>query len=356
MPDQPIYLNTAACGLVAPETVVAANQLYTSFAHNSSTHSEEWRMNAEPRIRQTIADFIAAPVKNVAMVPNFSWAINGIVQSLKGTEKILLYTKDYPSFLEPFRINRFDITWIDAPDGFHIDMDTLTDAIRNRKVDIVALSHVQWSSGYCIDLKQIGELCREYGVLFIVDATQSLGALDIRLSELHVDIFAASNYKWMNAAFGTGILYVSDNFLHRYTPVIGGHNSYQMTNDQWMYTPSILSYEPGHPNMFGLTVLEAAIKHKQMLGLEHIEQHNRHLAQLFLSGIKDLPVRILGDYTMDNRCSIIFLIDENGLGEHIKQHNIVVTQRNGYLRVSMHFYNTEEEVNALVNCIKGMQI
>src|SRR4051812_14093653 len=113
-----IYLNTASCGLVSAAVTAAGNKLYADFEHNSSSRSEEWRMHEEGRIRQTIADFIGAPAQNIAMVPNFSWAINGIVQSLKGTERIMLYQLDYPSFLEPFRINNFDIACVDAPDGF----------------------------------------------------------------------------------------------------------------------------------------------------------------------------------------------------------------------------------------------
>jgi cysteine desulfurase/selenocysteine lyase len=351
-----IYLNTAAFGQVSPATVAVANELYTQFAHNGSTRSEEWRAHEENCIRQTIADFLGSQPANIAMVPNFSWAMNGIVQSLKGTEKVLLYTRDYPSFLEPFKINNFNITWVDATDGFNINMDQVFDAIRNRKVDVVALSHVQWSSGYRIDIKEIGDLCREYGVLFIVDGTQSLGANIIDLSDLHIDVFAASNYKWMNAGFGTGILYVSDSFLQRYPPVVGGHNSYKTVGDQWKYIPSAQSYEPGHPNMFGLTLLEAAIKHKMDLGIPHIARHNLSLAEQFLNGIEGAPVRILGDYTMSNRAPIIYLHDEDGLGEWIQQHNIVVTRRNGFLRVSTHFYNTEADVQALVDCINNKPV
>lgn len=347
----PTYLNTASCGLVPPETLEAANKLYEGFTSNSSTCSEGWRLDNEERIRRTIADFIGAPAGNVAKVPNFSWAINGIVQSLRGDERVLLYARDYPSFLEPFRINNFDITWVDAPDGFNININDIHDAITNKTVDIVALSHVQWSSGYRIDLKTIGDLCHKHGVIFIVDATQSLGANVINLAELHVDVFAASNYKWMNAGFGTGILYITDSFLRRYPPVIGGHNSYQMVGNEWKYVPSILSYEPGHPNMFGLTVLESAIQYKNKLGVANIEKHNRSLTQQFLTGIQGTSVRILGPHTMDNRSSIVHLIDENGLGDWIKQHNIVITQRNGLLRVSIHYYNTEEDVRALVDCI-----
>lgn len=346
-----IYLNTASCGLVAPATLAAANKLYADLGVNGSKYSEQWRMNDEGRIRQVIADFIGAPAGNVAMVPNFTWALNALVQSLKGTERVLLYKNDYPSVLEPFRINGFDITWIDAPGGFHMEMDKVRDAITGNKVDIVLLSHVQWGSGYSIDLKEIGSLCKEYGVIFIVDATQSLGANQIDLSEVHADVFAASNYKWMNGGFGTGILYVSDSFLERYKPVVGGHNSYKMVGDSWIYTPSALSYEPGHPNMYGLTLLEAAIAQKNEIGMQAIAAHDRRLTALFLAGIADLPVNILGGYTMENRSPIVVMKDEDGLGDWIKQQNIVITQRNGLLRVSTHFYNTQEEVEILVNCI-----
>lgn len=353
---QPIYLNTASCGLVSPDTTAAAIKLYADLEHNGSTRSEEWRMHEESHIRQTIADFLSVPAKNIAMVPNFSWALNGIVQSLKGTEKILLYKGDYPSFIEPFRINKFDITWVDAPDGFNMQIDIVRDAIINNKVDIVALSHVQWTSGYKIDLKEIGDLCKKHSVLFMVDGTQSMGANVIDLSVMHIDVFAASNYKWMNAGFGTAVLYIADSFLEKYPPVVGGNNSYRMIDGTMQYRPSVQSYEPGHPNMFGLTVLEAAIKHKMELGIAKIEQHDHYLAELFLTGIKNLPVKILGDYTMAHRSPIIYLIDENDLGDHIKQHNIIVTQRNGFLRVSMHYYNTELDVKALVNCIKSKYI
>lgn len=347
-----IYLNTAACGLVSPATTAAAKAMYAEFETNSSARSEYWRFNEEGRIRETIAGFLNVPAKNIAMVPNFSWAMNGIVQSLKGTERVLLYKHDYPSFIEPFRINKFDITWVDAADGFHIDIDLIRDCIFNHTVDIVALSHVQWSSGYKLDIKQVGEWCRDNGVLFFVDATQSLGSNVIDLKDIHTDVFASSNYKWMNAGFGTGELYITDSFLEKYPPVVGGHNSYKMIEGAMRYVSSAQSYEPGHPNMFGLTVLESAITHRMEQGVFHVQQHNSQLCELFLDSIKDLPINILGDYTTAHRSSIVMLKDENGLGDWIKQHNIVVTHRNGMLRVSMHYYNTEADVETLVACLR----
>jgi selenocysteine lyase/cysteine desulfurase len=134
---------------------------------------------------------------------------------------------------------------------------------------------------------------------------------------------------------------------------VGGHNSYKTVGDKWMYHASAQSYEPGHPNMFGLTVLEAAILRKNEMGVANIDRNNRQLAELFLSKLTDVPVKLLGDHTMTNRSAIIYLEDEDGLGDLVRQNNIIVTQRNGFLRVSMHYYNTEADVMALVNCIQS---
>jgi cysteine desulfurase / selenocysteine lyase len=353
---QATYLNTAGCGLIAPEALAAGNRLYEAFTTNSSSASEDWRFNEEQRTRELMAAFIGAHANNVALVPNFSWALNAVVQSLKGTERVLLYKGDYPSLLEPFRINNFAITWVDAPDAFHIDMDAVRSAIVNHTVDIVAISHVQWNSAYRTDLKEIGDLCREYGVIFIVDATQSLGALAIDLSQLSVDVLISSHYKWMNAGFGNGTLYIADAFMQQYPPVVGGHNSYHMVADKWMYVPSIKSYEPGSPNMYGFSILAAEIERKNKMGLAFIEAHNRQLTALFLKAIADLKLTVIGDLNTTHRASFVLLRDDNGLGAYLKDNGFVVTVRNGLVRISFHYYNTADEVIKLVGSLTAFSV
>lgn len=350
-----VYLNTAACGLISPASLAAATQLYQDMATNASTRSEYWRDQEQPIIRQKIAAFVGASnPDSIALLPNFSWGINGIIQSLKGTEKVLMYGNDYPSFTEPFRINKFDIAWVGDTDGFSLPVDEISDTITKHKVDIVALSHVQWNSGYKADLLKIGNLCREHDILFFVDATQSMGAIDINLSKLHIDVLGGSNYKWMNGGFGAGFMYVSNNFMKKYTPAIGGNNSYKMIDGRLQYVPSVQSYEPGHANMFGHTLAAAAIGEKNSIGgIAKIEAHNTRLTQLLLDKLEGIPVKWLGGKDMDNRAPILFFKDEDGLGSWLQQHNIIVTHRNGYLRTSMHFHNTETDITALIDCLKA---
>ncbi len=153
---QHIYFNTAAAGLIPAEFATGANQLYATFANMASAYAEQWRDETQPQIRQRLAAFLSASLANVAFLPNFSWGINGIVHSLKGTEKVMLYKGDYPSLLDPFKVNGFDITWIEDTDGFTIPVDMMKQRLLDEKVEVLAISHVQWMSAFKFDLEDIG--------------------------------------------------------------------------------------------------------------------------------------------------------------------------------------------------------
>jgi selenocysteine lyase/cysteine desulfurase len=342
------YLNTASCGLLSEASIKATNELYNAMLTNSSTAAEKVRFERIEGIRQTVAEFMKAPRNNLAFLPNFSFGINGIVHALKGTEKVLLYKNDYPSLLEPFKVNDFDITWIDSKDGFEINIEEIKAVLLKNKIDVLAMSHVQWLSGYKIDIIALGLFCKEHSITYIVDATQSLGAVNIAIEDMYVDVLIASNYKWMNAGFGTAVMYMSDRFLEKYTPVVAGFNSYIMKDGKMQYIPSIKSYEPGHTNMHGLLVLERAIKEKLSLGIDAIEKHNKKLIQLAIDSMSSgMRTRIIGRASADNRAFIVMCANEE-VHAYLTEHGIVVTKRDGTIRISMHFNNTEADIENLV--------
>lgn len=351
---QHTYLNTASCGIVEPALLAAAYGSYGGLTAIASTSAEKWRDEEQPIIRSNVARFLDVPVDNVALIPNFSWAMNGILHSLHGNEKVLLYKGDYPSVLEPFRINRFDIAWIDDTDGFMIDAADMKQRLLAENIDMLVISHVQWNSGFKVNLADIGAFCHAHDIWFIVDATQSLGAVDINIREANIDVLIASNYKWMNAGFGTGVMYMSDAFLQEYIPAVGGNNSYTIQDGRQVYIPGVRSYEPGHPNVFGLTLLNLAILHRMEQVVTNVEAHNRNLTQLLLDNLAGLNVTLIGEASMTDRASIIFLQDRDGLSAMLKENGIVATFRGPNVRISMHYYNTEEEVLRLVEVLKKL--
>lgn len=351
-PSSSIYFNTSACGIVSPKVMESGFNFYTELSKNTSVAAERWRNEDAPRIRKNIANFLGVAPQNVAMIPNFSFGLISVIQSLKGTEKILMYKHDYPSLTDPLTLNNFDITWFDTEDEFQINLEEIKKSIIQNKIEILIISHVQWLSGFKVDLKKLSAICKETRTLLIVDGTQSMGAMPINLSELELDVFIASNYKWMNAGFGTGILYMNDAFLGKYPPKIGGYNSYIFQDNQLIYKPSIHSYEPGHLNMFGFNILDAAIEEKNKISLGNIEAQDMGLTQLMVSNLESFPQKIIGRYNIQHRSSIIFIKNENGLGNFLKERNVIVTHRKGYLRIGLHYYNTEEEVFLFLSYLK----
>lgn len=345
------YLNTAACGLVPNDISAPGTAFYQDLSKGSPT-AEYWRDHLSVKIRANIARFLNAPERNIAMIPCFSHGMNALVQSLRGSENILLYEWDYPSLINPFKVNNFNISWLRSEDGFSINPQSVAEKIKNEDIDIVALSHVQWMSGAIADLKAIIDICHRQDVLFIVDTTQSLGAEPVNIGELKPDVLISSNYKWMNAGFGTGIMYLSDQFLEQYPPVYGGVNSYIFKEGQETRRPSALDYEPGHLNMAGFSVLDAAINHKLEVGVENIARHNHQLTELFINHCPALPVALIGPAGMQNRSAIIVLKDENGLGQWLLENHFVMTLRNNTIRLSFHEHNTQEDVQKLVNCFQ----
>lgn len=347
------YLNTASAGLLSKHSLNGTYAFYDAMQVNASNRSEEWRFRESTLIRETLATFLDAPVNNVAFIPNFSFGLTALVHSMTGSERILLYKHDFPSLLDAFRLNGFDITWVDNEDGFHISTGRLKEMLLSERIGVLAISHVQWASGFKIDIDDLAAFCRQHNIVFVVDATQSLGAVNISATRLDADAIIASNYKWMNAGFGSGVMYMADRLLKKYIPKIGGMNSYTFREDKVFYEPSIRSYEPGHLNIAGLLLLDAAMKEKLEKGLVNIEAYNTELTQLLLDSLKHLPVKLAGDYTTANRSSIVVVKDENGLGEFLNKNNIIVTHRNGNLRISMHFYNTEADVRKLITCFEA---
>ena len=359
MPEPtPIYFNTAGCGLISAAATAAGAALYRGFEKNAAAASEYWRDVSSLQIREQIAAFMDAQKEQIALVPNFSYAMNAVVQSLKGDEKVLLYKKDFPSVFIPFIIHQFDVTWIDDENDFFIDLDTIKTVIREKNINLVAISHVQWMSGFKLDIKALCTFCRENNVRTIIDGTQSLGAFDISMQDLQPDVFIASSYKWLNAGFGTGVLYMNPDFGKNFPPKVSGahSSSFSYADNQFQFNTSVSNYEPGSVDMFGFSVLNKSIEEKMATGMPAITQHNTTLTQQFLDGLSGLPVQVIGGGSTTNRSSIVVLKDENGLAAQLAKNNIVITARHGKVRVSFHYYNTGAEVDLLITFLKNFLI
>lgn len=156
----------------------------------------------------------------------------------------------------------------------------------------------------------------------------------------------------MNAGFGTGIMCIKQETMKTYPPKIGGFNSYKYLEEQWEYLPSINSYEPGHLNMPGLVVLDDAINFKLELGINNIAEHNKNLMKKMLKAMDSFAIDVSGLGDNENRCNIIGIKGDAQLAKYLVNKGIIAKMRNDTIRIGIHFYNTEGDIDRLINFLK----
>lgn len=348
-----IYFNTAGSGLLSKASIKAACTFQQATQINSSAVFLKWLLETLPEFRKKTARLLGASENEVAFVPNFSFGLLPIIDNLKPhLHKVLLYRDDYPSLNMPFELGGFEASYVDSSDGYHIHLEDIKNAIDQNKPEIVAISEVQFLTGFRTDIQELGKYCRTKGIVFIVDGTQSTGAINHRFSEMDVDVMISSSYKWLNGGFGSAVLCIKEDFLKKFPPVFAGYASMQISPDSWEYNPSIKSFEPGHLNASGLLQLEKAIDEKLEIGLDKIEQHNQKLIKKLLDGLSALPFKIKGCKKLEERLSIVCFEAEEALYNHLTQLGFAFTWRKGLIRVAPHFYNTEEEIEELIRALK----
>lgn len=348
-----IYFNTAGSGLLSKASVDAACEFQQATRINSSKVFLKWLLETLPEMRKKTARLLGASENEVAFVPNFSYGLLPVIHSLKPhLKKVLLYKEDYPSLNLPFELAGFEVSYVESPDGYHIPMDEIRNHIDKDKPEIVAMSEVQFLTGFRTDIQELGKYCRGKGIVFMVDGTQSTGAIDRKFSDLNVDVMISSSYKWLNGGFGSAVLCVKEDFLKKFPPVFAGYGSMKMSPDAWEYEPSIKSFEPGHMNASGLLQLEKAVDEKLAMGLDKIEQHNQKLIKKLLDELSPLPYKIKGCKKLEERLSVVCFEADETLYNYLTESGFAFTWRRGLIRVAPHFYNTEAEIAQLIQVLK----
>ena len=224
---------------------------------------------------------------------------------------------------------------------------------------LLSLSSVQFGSGFRSDLVRLGELCRERGVLFCVDAIQSLGCLPLRVEEAAIDFLASDGHKWLLSVEGCGIFFCSRRVLDRLRPRIVGWRSVIDNHDFDSYhldlQPGAGRFEEGTPNTAGIFALGAAIDLLLELGIEPIAEHVLALTARLAEGLLARGATLLSPRGDGEASGIVsFTIREEPPAEtvrRLRRRRIFVVARRGGVRVSPHFYNSESEVDALLEAL-----
>ncbi len=315
-------------------------------------------------LREAAAKLFKTMPANLAFVKNTSEGINLIANGypFQAGDQVISYVHEYPANHYPWKrqekrgvelvlLPDRDITG-HAPAGRPVawTMRDLQERVTPR-TRIVALSHVQFASGYAADLKLLADFCAAHGIDLVLDVAQTLGCLPIYPEELGIAAAVSSGWKWLMGPIGTGLLYTSERFRHKLDLVMVGAESMQQGTDYldhaWNPFTSSKCFEYSTSPIALAAALECCVRELPLhYTIEAIADEIARLQAVFLSVLDQSrcrPVFAAGQH----RSSIVSLIvpgDANAARRALLRENVICTERGGYLRIAPHFYNTDEEL------------
>lgn len=360
-----IYLNHAAISPLSRKVTTALRDYLDNRSFGSVEDFETW-MQTVDETRNLIARFIHTNhPERVTFMGNTSDAISAVAEGLSWNDgdEIILNSMEFPSNVQPFRIlERFGVKliYLIPDDEGRILPEQIKKAI-TEKTRLVSISAVQYLNGFRADLKSIGEICNQYNLLFVVDGIQGLGAADIDVTTCRIDALATGAHKWLMAPMGIGFLYISEKLMKQLSPAKTGWLSvevpWDLTNFDQPWLPVSKHLETGTLNISGIFGLNASLKNFFDIGMDTVQNEIGKLVDFTIERLQDEPsVKIITPMQPQDRAGII-TFSVNGMDSpddfvnSLKSNGITISAREGYIRISPHYYNTTDEIETVLNLI-----
>ena len=360
-----IYLNHAAISPLSRKVTTALRDYLDNRSFGTVEDFETW-MQTVDETRNLIARFIHTNhPERVTFMGNTSDAISAVAEGLSWNEgdEIILNSMEFPSNVQPFRIlERFGVKliYLIPDDEGRILPEQIKKAI-TEKTRLVSISAVQYLNGFRADLKSIGEICNQYNLLFVVDGIQGLGAADIDVTTCRIDALATGAHKWLMAPMGIGFLYISEKLMKQLSPAKTGWLSvevpWDLTNFDQPWLPVSKHLETGTLNISGIFGLNASLKNFFDIGMDTVQNEIGKLVDFTIERLQDEPsVKIITPIQPQDRAGIItFSVNgmdsPNDFVNSLKSNGITISAREGYIRISPHYYNTTDEIETVLNLI-----
>ncbi|HET9532728.1 MAG TPA: aminotransferase class V-fold PLP-dependent enzyme [Blastocatellia bacterium] len=360
--DKYIYMNHSAVSPLSTRVRDAMKGLIDDVTENGSVNYGDW-CRAYEHTRASAARLVNARPHEIAFMRNTSEAISAVANGIDWREgdTVVTCNVEFPSNFYPWmrlREERGIKMKLAAERDGRVDPEEIMSLVDER-TRVVALSWVQFASGFRSDLARIGKFCRERGVIFCVDAIQGLGGLRLDVERDSVDAFAADAHKYLLGPEGVALMYISDRIIDRIKPSVVGWTSvkdYERYLDYDLdYREGALRFECGTLNTVGVYGLGAAIDLFLEIGTEKIEEYLLGLSDYLAERLRSKGYEVIGSRLPGERSAIVTCKHEKhspgNLYRLLLEKNIITAPRVKRLRISPHFYNTREEVDVLVDAL-----
>ncbi|HEX9986868.1 MAG TPA: aminotransferase class V-fold PLP-dependent enzyme [Chloroflexia bacterium] len=348
------YLNHAACSPMSQPGLDALSTYWQANSMKGMINELEY-FPVVDHARDKMARLIGADPPEVGWVQNTSSAINLVANGLDWQEgdNVVTIQGEFPANIYPWLgLRRLGVETRLVPQRDNrVLIDDIVAAIDGH-TRLLSISFVDFATGFRNDLSALGQLCNDRGILFNVDAIQGLGALQLDVHNAGIHFLGAGAHKWLLGPQGVGVFYVRKDMLERLWPLSANWLSVVNREDflnygqPWM--DAAARVEGSTWNLSGLVALNAILSMILEIGLPRIEARIMQLTGRLMEGLLSRGYDVVTSQAPHERSGIICFRakgDPMDLLAQAQAQNIVIAVRVGVVRVSPHFYNTEEEID-----------
>ena len=357
------YLNSAA---VAPQPTITVEAVYEQLkdvSENGSTNYAEW-VATKNRARALIARMLNVRSEQIAFMRNTSDGLATVANGLKWKtgDNIVSFAKEFPANFYAWRRIRdaFGVELRLCPEREgRIDLEEFINLI-DGDTKLVAISAVQFASGFRADLERIGEAARKVDALFVVDVIQGFGAMPFDLPAQMIDVAAGASHKWLCSPEGCGVLYLSDRARERVEPTLVGWISvaepWDFEDLEQKFQPNALAWETGTGASSLFYGLEQSLMLLDETGAENIRAYLEELTDYLCELLAGKNYEIISSREADEKSQIVCIKHRGDLtsveiAAHLEKEKIIVSPRGERLRVAPHFFNNRADIERLVEML-----
>jgi cysteine desulfurase/selenocysteine lyase len=354
-----VYLNHAAVAPLCMRSAIAMQHLAQDALEFGSEHYQKW-MDTYQGVRAGTAKMINADPSEIAIVKNTSEGIATVAIGIswKSGDVVVAFEEEFPANFYPWKrleANGIEVRWLSIFD----DLDRIDAACKGARM--LAISYVQYLSGYRVNLEAIGEICSRHGCFFFVDAIQGMGAFPIDVRAAKIDALAADGHKWLLGPEGCGVLYVRQEVQDQIEPIEFGWTNvakyFDYSSRDMALRTDAGRYECGTLNTIGCYGLRASIDFLLEVGIGNTAPAVQALGDRIWDGVTALGFETLGRRSAETGAGIVSFrkpgIESQLIVRRLKDAGIVTAPRQGWIRAAPHFYIAPEEIDRMLEELRA---
>jgi cysteine desulfurase / selenocysteine lyase len=363
--ESSIYLNHASVCAPPRRVCDAMCGLVEDVHRFGFEHWDRW-LEAHETARSAAARLLNAEGGEIAFTQNTSEAISFVANGLdwQPGDEVVSVESEFPANYYPWKIQEkkgVRLVLVQEEQG-RVALDSLVRALTPR-TRVVAVSFVQFLSGYRINLERLGEICASRRILFFVDAIQGLGAFPVDVRQAKISALAANGHKWLLGPEGSGLFFLGRDWLDEVRPSTVGWMSMRSWKDfssrdlEWR--DGAKRFEYGTPSTVGIYGLGAALELLLEVGVDPIGQRILNLTERLRKGLAEQGHKVYGPSQREECSGIVSFVPQAGSAEDVirflQRQRVLVAARCGRVRVAPHFYNTEPEIDRVLELLSSYE-